>query len=516
MKICTPQQMQEIDRKAIQEMNIPGLTLMENAGRLTYEMIERHFGSVQSKKVVVVCGKGNNGGDGFVVARYLKENGAIVKTFLLCPKHEVKGDAATNLDKADKLGISITEIIEPSQFALENDTWLIVDAIFGTGFQGNIKPPYDEIINIINESTIPVAAVDCPSGLDGTTGKISDPIIIADLTVTFGLPKIGQAIYPGKAFCGILEVVDISFPSGLDSAIKTHLITSCDAAELLPIRHPDSHKGSFGKLFVLAGSIGYTGAAALTSLSGLRSGTGLVILGIPSSLNAIMEIKVTEVITRPLPDVKKGGHFALRGMGEIRQQIDWADAIAIGPGIGTHHETAELVTRLIQQIEKPLVLDADGLNIIAKNKDALKQHKCPLIISPHPGELSRLTGLPIEQIESNRFDLARQFASEYNLVLILKGAPSLVALPSGELYINYSGNDGMATAGSGDVLTGLIGGFLAQGVSAEQSAILATHTHGLAGDIAADSIGHRGMIASDILDCLPQALVELEEQAQEP
>jgi hydroxyethylthiazole kinase-like uncharacterized protein yjeF len=516
MKICTPNQMQEIDRKAITGMSIPGLALMENAGRLTYEMIVVHFGSVHAKKIAVVCGKGNNGGDGFVVARYLQENRAAVEIFLLCRKDEIKGDAAANLARAEKLGIAINEITEPSQFNLDDETYLIVDAIFGTGFQGEIKPPYDAIINRINESDIFVASVDCPSGLDGATGKISDPTVIADLTVTFGLPKIGQVLYPGKAFCGILEVVDIGFPPGLDNDINTHLLSSLEATTLLPARPPDGHKGDFGKLFVLAGSIGYTGAAALTSLAALRGGTGLVILGIPATLNAIMETKLTEVITKPLPDVKKGGHFALRGMGEIRQQIDWADAIAIGPGIGTHHETAELVTRLVKQIEKPLVLDADGLNIIAKDKDALKQHKCPLVISPHAGEFSRLTGLPIDQIEANRFEIAREFAHANNLVLILKGAPTLVALPSGELHINYSGNDGMATAGSGDVLTGLIGGFLAQGLSIEHSALLATYAHGLAGDIAADAFGKRGMIAGDILDCVPQALMELEESIEKP
>lgn len=515
MKICTPSQMQEIDRKAIQGLGIPGLTLMENAGRGTYEMIVRYFGEVEGKSVIVFCGKGNNGGDGFVIARYLKQNGADVKAILLGNKSDVKGDAEANLVKVEKLGISIRQLSDAGPIEIPANTWLIVDAIFGTGFSGDIQEPVTAIIEKINASNKIVVAVDCPSGLDGASGRVSNPTVKANLTVTFGLPKIGQALYPGKEYCGNLEIIDIGFPAGLDKDIDTYLITEKLAASLLPIRNPESHKGDFGKLFILAGSVGYTGAATLTSLAALRCGTGLVILGIPESLNAIMETKVTEVITKPLPDVRKGGHLATRGMGEIRQQINWADALAIGPGIGAHHETIELVNRLIRQIEKPAVIDADGLNIIAKDIYALKEHKGPLVISPHYGEFSRLTKLSIEEITGNRFELAKSFAKEYRLTLILKGAPSIVATESGEIYINHSGNDGMATAGSGDVLTGLIAGFMAQDVDSKKAAVLATFAHGLAGDLAAGELGHRGMIAGDILRMVPEALLEIEEATED-
>ncbi len=502
--------MREIDRRAIEEKGIPGQTLMENAGRAVFEAILRRFGNVQSKTVAVICGKGNNGGDGFVVARYLKESGAHVEIDLLCRADEVKGDAAENMMKAGKCRIAIKEITDASQYEIRTDTWLIVDAIFGTGFQGEIKPPYNQIIAKINSSDIPVVAVDCPSGLNGATGELSEPTVRAALTVTFGFPKIGQVLFPGKSVCGILEVADIGFPPGIAEDIKTHLVRRLEAARLLPERRPDAHKGNYGKLFVLAGSTGYTGAAILTASTALRCGTGLVFLGIPESLNPIIEIKSTEVISKPLPDVKKGGHFALRGMGEIRRNIAAADAVAIGPGIGTHHETAELIGRLVREIEKPAVLDADALNIIARNTQILKEHRGPLVISPHAGEFSRLTGKSIAQINENRFEMAAEFAAEYNLVLVLKGAPTLTALPSGDIHINYSGNDGMATAGSGDVLTGLIGGFLAQGMPADGAAILANYVHGLAGDIAVADIGGRGLIAGDIMSMVPQALVELE------
>jgi len=503
--------MQQIDRQAIDGLGIPGLELMENAGRATYDMIVEYYGSVANNRVAVVAGKGNNGGDGCVVARYLKENGAHVEIYLLAKKKDVAGDAAVNLKRAIELGMPVREIEQAADLRIPDDTWLIVDAIFGTGFSGEMHPSYDTIINKINETGIPVVAIDAPSGLNGATGGIATPTIKADLTVTFGLPKIGQVLYPGKGYCGFLEVVDIGFPEGLDKDIKTHLITADDARALLPPRKPDAHKGDYGKLFVLAGSTGLTGAATMASLTALKAGAGLVVLGCPASLNPTLEIKLTEVMTKPLPDVKKRGCFALRGMGEIRQQIAWADAVAIGPGIGTHHETAELVQRLARQVEKPLVIDADGLNNLARDIESLKLHKGPLVISPHPGEFSRLCGKSIDEIAKNRMALAGQFAAEFNLTIILKGAPSIIAEPGGNIYINYSGNEGMATAGSGDVLTGLIGGFLAQGQPATQAAVLATFVHGLAGDIAAEAIGERGMIAGDIMNFVPKALMELEE-----
>jgi hydroxyethylthiazole kinase-like uncharacterized protein yjeF len=510
MKICTPPQMREIDRKAIDGLGIPGLDLMENAGRLTYEMLLDYYGPAANNRVTVVAGKGNNGGDGFVVARYLKQDGAHVEIFLLGNKDELKGDAAANLKKAETLEIPIHEITGPENFYIPDDSWLIIDAIFGTGFSGVLRPPYDIIINKINQSGIPVVAVDAPSGLNCETGKVTEPCVKADLTVTFGLPKIGQVLYPGKSYCGFLEVVDIGFPAGLDDDIHTYLVDDVKAAKLLPPRKADAHKGDYGKLFVLAGSTGLTGAAAMTSLAALRCGTGLVVLGCPASLNPIMEIKLTEVMTKPLPDVKKKGCLALRGMGEIRKMIDWADAVAIGPGIGTHHETAELVQRLVKQIEKPMIIDADGLNNLSKDTNCLKEHKRPVVISPHPGEFARLTGLSIDEINEKRIELASYHARECAVTIILKGAPTIIARRSGNVYINYSGNEGMATAGSGDVLTGLVGGFIAQGMCASDAAVLATYVHGAAGDIATDAYGSRGMIAGDILQFVPEALLDLE------
>ncbi len=512
MKLCTPGQMQNIDRRAIEGMKIPGLELMETAGSRVADAIIEQYGDVSGQVITIVCGKGNNGGDGFVAARYLHEKGARIETFLIGRGDTVEGDARANLERAEKVGLYIKEIDSPDELTIDENSTIIIDALFGTGFSGDIKAPYDEIIRRINDHPASVMAVDAPSGLDGATGAAAEPCVRADMTVTFGLPKFGQAVYPGKEYCGLLLVADIGFPDeAIDQEdIDRHLLMEDEAAAMLPRRAPDSHKGDFGKLFVLAGSEGYTGAAAMTAEAGLRSGTGLVILGCPSGLNDILEQMLMEVITKPLPQVKKRRCLALRGLGEVREMVRWGDAVAVGPGIGTYHETRDLIFRLISKLDKPAVFDADALNILAKNMDYLKGHSAPLVISPHPGEMSRLTGKTIEQIEKNRIDIALEFADEFNLVCILKGAPSVIAAPSGQAWINPTGNEGMATAGSGDVLTGLIGGFLAQGLMDIDAAVLGCYVHGKAGDLAMENFGSRGMIAGDILQMVPEALARLE------
>jgi NAD(P)H-hydrate epimerase len=503
--------MQAIDRRAIEGLKIPGLTLMENAGTRVADTIGERF-ELEGKAVAVVCGKGNNGGDGFVVARLLHKRGVRVVVFLIGEKSTVRGDALTNLERAQQAGLTIQEIADPAAFAIPSNCELIVDAIFGTGFSGPVNSPYAEIIRAINAHHAPAVAIDAPSGLDGATGQVADPCVRAEITVTFGLPKYGQVVYPGKAYVGELLVADIGFPEKAisEERINLNYLTPKEATAMLPFRAPEANKGDFGKLFVMAGSEGYTGAAALTAESGLRCGTGLVILGCPKSMNDIFEMKMTEVITRPLPEVRNKRCFALRGLGEAREMIKWADAVAVGPGIGTYHETRELVFRLLERLDKPAVFDADALNNLAKDVDKIKGHSAPLVISPHPGEMSRLTGRTIEQIQKNRIGVALEFAQEFNLVCILKGAPSVIAAPDGQAWVNPTGNEGMATGGSGDVLTGIVGGFLAQGMLDIDAAVLGCCVHGKAGDIARDEFGARGMIAGDIMAMLPETLREME------
>ena len=522
MRLVTSAQMKNIDSRSIGEFNTPGLELMEKAGIGTAEVCRQLLGEPKGKRLFIFCGTGNNGGDGFVVGRYLSRWKFRVQLFLLGRRDEVKGDAHTNLNKALKLKLPIKQVAKPEDLPDLSTCHLIVDAIFGTGFKGQVEGIEKEAIEKINNSKIPVVSVDIPSGLNADTGKVNPVCVRAAATVAMGLPKIGQFFFPGKEFCGKVTVVDIGLSSRAiaEEKIALNLIAEKEVKGLLPNRPGNIHKGDCGKIFMLAGSTGLTGAACLASLSALKTGAGLVILGVPETLNAIFESKLTEVITRPLPDLGKRGALALRGLGEIKPYFEWGDCFAVGPGIGRHYQTVELLKRLITtRFNKPVVLDADGINAFAKQPELLKDLPYPMIMTPHIGELSRLLNLPIQEIEKDRVEIARQTAKDFNLVLVLKGAPTLVAEPLGGVYVNPTGNEGMATAGSGDVLTGIIVGLLAQKLGLEkecsisesvlESALAGVYLHGLAGDLAKASKTSYSLIAGDILDKIPDALREL-------
>jgi len=525
MKLVTGQEMKEIDRIAIEKYKIPSLQLMEKAGFGTAQVAGKMLGEVRGKTVFIFCGKGNNGGDGFVAGMYLAKQKAKGKFFLLGKKTELKGDAQVNLKKALKIKLLLAEIADLKKIPEKLECDLIIDAIFGTGFKGEVAGLEKEVIKKINESKIPVLAVDIPSGIDADSGKWLDSArhksicVQASETVTMGLPKIAQVFYPGKEFCGELTVVDIGIPEEVIQSVKSDLnfITKDEVKKFLPQRPGDVHKGDCGKIFILAGSTGLTGAACLASLSVLRIGAGLVTLGVPETLNPIFEIKLTEVITKPLPDVGKKGALALRGLGGMAQLLENSDCHAIGPGLGRHFETLELVRRLVtSRINKPLVLDADGLNAFAKDSTPLKNLPYPVILTPHIGELSRLINLPIKEIARDRVYTARKVAQEYNLILVLKGAPTLVAEPSGQVYVNSTGNPGMATAGSGDILTGMIVGLLGQKLKLDkekpslqialESALCGVYLHGLCGDLAKKGKTEYGLIAGDILEKIPEGI----------
>jgi ADP-dependent NAD(P)H-hydrate dehydratase / NAD(P)H-hydrate epimerase len=511
MKLVTASQMREIDKEAIEGTGISGLELMEKAGKSTAEVAKEMLINPKGKKVVIFCGRGNNGGDGFVIGRYLSKWGAKINVYLLSKISEVKGDAKVNLNKAKKLKLLIKEITRKEHLPKRIEADLIIDAIFGTGFEGEISGLVGDAVNLMNSSDIPVHSVDIPSGINATTGEVSKICIQAEKTVTMGLPKIGQFVFPGKKYCGEVRIADIGIPDSVvkNKKIDLNLITAKEIKNLLPKRKPDAYKGDCGRVVLIAGSTGMTGAACLAAESSLRAGAGMAILGIPESLNSIFEIKLTEVMTKPLPDVRKRGVLALRGLGEIKQLLKWGNCVALGPGLGQHFETVELVKRLIQQIELPTVIDADGLNSIAKDISVLKSCKAPFILTPHIGELSRLNKVPIEEIVKDRIKYAKEFAREYNCVLVFKGPPTIIAESKGQVYVNPTGNAGMATAGSGDVLTGIIVGFLAQGLSTLDSAICGVYIHGLAGDLACREKGQMGMIASDIMNKVPEAILRI-------
>lgn len=511
LPVVTADEMRAIDRITIDKF-VPGIELMENAGRGVKDAIAARWEPGKGVDAVIVCGKGNNGGDGFVVARLLKKDGYRVKTFLLGKAKDLKGDALTNYRRCKKLKMSVREIAARDLGDLEKalaGARIVVDAVFGTGFSGEPKGVAAGAIEAMNEVDAPVVAVDIPSGVDSTTGEALNAVA-ADLTVTMALPKRGHVLHPGRALTGELNVVDIGIPVDVVASKDpgVYFMQPEDISGALPVRPPDAHKWSCGYVAAVCGSTGFTGAAALTSASALRAGAGLVTLAIPRSLNTIMEVMLTEVMTLPVPETRDGS-FSLKAATKIKKLIEKADAVAIGPGLSLNAETQQVVRRLVPRMGKPTVLDADGINAFAGKPKKLKNLDFPLVITPHGGELSRLTGIDKNTIATERIDAARYVATELGLVIVLKGAPTVVAEPLGSVFVNPTGNEGLATAGSGDVLTGVIAGFLAQGLDAIPAACCGAYVHGLAADMLRENIGPYGFLAGDVKDMIPMAIASL-------
>lgn len=513
MKLVTADLMRRIDRETIDNVGIPGPDLMENAGRgIAYAILSDIVQSIENLKFTVFCGKGNNGGDGFVIARYLQQAKLDVTVYFVGPPGKLSPDARLNYDRAKKLKLKMTEIKTSNDLPAQLDSDYIIDGIFGTGFEGEPKGIPAEIIGYINRQEQPVIAVDMPSGLNADTGEHQGTVVVADYTYTLALPKYGLYVSPGRELAGLVRVVPIGVPEEVVEKfeIPDELITHEYVSDAMPYRKPDGHKGDFGKVFIVAGSLGLTGAASLTALSALRAGCGLAKVGSPRTVLPIIAATVTEATGLPLPDVAKKGALALRGLGQIRQAIKEHDAAVIGPGLGQHHETLELVRRLVTSVEKPAIVDADGLNALAGHIELLGDIKAPMVLTPHPGEFHRLTGISVPDNIHERIKVARDFAAHYKVVLVLKGSPTIVADEDGGCYVNQTGNCGMASGGSGDVLSGLIGSFMAQGMEPLDAALCAVYIHGFAGDMAACELGERSMIAGDIVEFLPEVFEFLE------
>ncbi|MBI4531573.1 MAG: NAD(P)H-hydrate dehydratase [Candidatus Latescibacteria bacterium] len=515
LKVVTGTQMAAIDRETI-EGGILGEVLMERAGKGVAEAVLNDvLKGRKDVRVVVLCGKGNNGGDGFVVARILSQKGVDVRVFLLGARSTIRGDAALNLRKAEEVGLSIIEVEDDAGIDVirqeVSGTGCLVDALFGTGIKGGLTGLPAEIIEVVNAAEKPIVAVDLPSGIDADTGRADGAAIRANLTVTFGLTKVGHWFYPGRAKRGELRVIDTGFPP---EVVEKHLsemfVTTGEAVrEWLPVRPPDTHKGECGRVVVIAGSIGLTGAATLTAGAAARIGAGLVTLGTPESLNDILEVKLTEVMTRPLPEVRKRRCLSLRAVGEIRRLLQKTDCLAVGPGLATYRETTELVRRIVGEVTVPTVIDADGLNALGEQPELLKHVDVPVVLTPHAGEFSRLTGLSVETILSDPIDTAGDFAKEFGVSVVLKGAPTVIADPSGKRFINPTGNAGMATGGMGDVLTGVIAGLIGQGMAPLEASVAGVYLHGLAGDLAINRIGGLGLLAGELIGELPGAIREI-------
>jgi len=520
MKVVTPTQMREIDRRCIEDLGIPGRDLMERAGAAVAAEVESIILPDRSDPLVVLlAGKGNNGGDALVTSRLLARKKINTLTFLLAQAPALQGDAALNLDRLIQSQAPLKELIYESELSGLRESLaranIIVDGIFGTGFKGPAQGIAAEVIKLVNQTVsarpgIRVIAIDIPSGLDGETGKVDGAAIRADRTVTMGLPKTGMVRGDGLNCCGRVIAADIGVPSAVIDEVSAdlELVTGAELSGLIPPRLQNSHKGSYGHLLILAGSPGMTGAAALSSMAALRAGAGLVTLGIPESLNPILEEKCTEVMTIPLPETSAGtlSPDALPPIFDFCRKID---VVAIGPGLSRNSETGELVKDLIRLCPVPLIIDADGLNLIADDLAVLKAAPSELILTPHPGEICRLTGLTKEELFADREGTARRFARENNLILVLKGAGTLIASPEGPLRINLNGNPGMATGGTGDILTGLIAGFMAQGMKGSAAACLGVYIHGAAGDQASKKVGQISLIASDLIQEIPSVLNKL-------
>ena len=509
MKLVTAGEMRELDRRAIKEVGIPSLVLMENAGRTTYQVLRREFPYLDGE-VAVLAGRGNNGGDGFVVARYLAQAGIPVVVFLLGQQDQVKGDARVNLDILAHHGLEVVEVTEESHLnpmvhrLARAD--LIVDALLGTGLDKPVQGLLAALIDRVNHLRPPVLAVDIPTGLSADTGEVLGAALQAEVTVTYGWPKIGQVMTPGRDYVGRLWQVDISIPPDLAREVPLELAEARELRQLVPARPCGSHKGTFGHLLVLAGSEGKTGAATLASLGALRAGAGLVTLGIAQSLNDILEVKLTEAMTLPLPQAEGARALGIKALEPILAFAKGCTALALGPGLGTHPETQELVRRLVRQLDRPMVVDADGVNAIAADPACLKGLTGLRILTPHPGEMARLLGSSTPEVQARRLQVARETAAQYGAYVVLKGAQTVVAAPDGRLSLNPTGNPALASGGTGDVLTGLIGGFLAQRLSHWDAARLGVYLHGLAADQFAAQHGPRSLVAGDLLDLFPEIL----------
>ncbi|MEX5213808.1 MAG: NAD(P)H-hydrate dehydratase [Nitrospiraceae bacterium] len=514
MKIVTAAQMQTLDRRTIREGGIPSLVLMERAGTAVVGAMASRYGDLTGKRVTIVCGKGHNGGDGFVVARLLSKRRAQVRVLLFHPITDLVSDSKTMYRRLLRTAGGRTTVAGASPKQLAGSlAWsdLVVDALLGTGLSSPVTGTYGTVIDLLNQAGRPIVAVDLPSGLQTDTGHVLGHTVRADLTVTFGLPKLGLYLNEGIDHAGEVRIADIGIPGDYVDAVPAplSLLTAETVARLLPIRRPSSHKGTFGHAGIIAGSPGKTGAAALAAKAALRTGAGLVTVATPRGVNDVLESKLLEVMTYPVPDTADRT-FSVNALDLISGFVAARTAVAIGPGLSTHPETVELIHRLLGLIEKPCVLDADALNAVADRPESLLRCRAPLILTPHPGEMARLVKVDNAQaVNRDRISVASSFAAAHGSLVVLKGARTLLADEGGRLAICPTGNPGLATAGTGDVLTGMIVSLVAQGLSPWDAACSASYLHGLAGDLAAQVHGQAGMIAGDVIDQIPYAIGQL-------
>jgi NAD(P)H-hydrate epimerase len=510
MLVVTAEQMRELDRLTIERFNVPSLTLMERAGAAVVEAIVKRYRRAAKRGVLIVAGKGNNGGDGLVVARLLKKKRIACEVALLARPEELSADARQNLRALIKLKGRVTEVGAGRLDLLDarlSRNGLLVDAILGTGVKNEVRGLLADAITSMNASGLPIVAIDLPSGLDSDRGVPLGATIQATMTVALGHAKLGEVIHPGMVHAGELVVADIGIDRrALDQvAPQSELLEPDMVRQLVPRRRADTHKGSYGHLLVVAGSRGKTGAAVLACRAAMRCGSGLVTLAAPRSLNNILATSLVEVMTEFLGGEEQGGL-------EAPSDAEWAlllerkNALLFGPGIGVSDATQNTLRWLVRNLDMPWVIDADGLNNLALEPNRLRHAKTAPILTPHPGEMARLIGRDIQTVQADRIGIARSFAVEHRCHLVLKGARTVIASPEGKVFINPTGNPGMASAGMGDVLAGMLAALLGQGLPAGDAMKLGVYLHGFVGDRVAGANGEIGLIASDIIDNLPAGM----------
>ncbi len=514
--VVTAEQMRWCDERTI-AMGVPGLLLMENAGRSVVDLLHEQFGPMQGAHVVVICGKGNNGGDGFVIARHLCVSGVHVSVLMTAAPQEYRGDAKTNLSILREFardGRNRLQIRRASPSALRSlaEPDLVIDALFGTGFAGVPRRPQRFLIDWMNQQTAAVVAVDVPSGADATTGRCVGASVDASMTVTFGLLKSGLLLNEAREASGRVYVADIGIPPSVvdQGKFRTWLSEQEDVRPLLPRRPFNANKYTTGKVLIIAGSRGFTGAASLAATAALRSGAGAVMLLTPESVYPVLARKLNEAIVRPLPCADDGA-VNTQALDVIRTHLDWADVVLLGPGLSLQGNVTAVVSAILGEYHGNLVLDADALSVVASaGASLLKRSKAKISLTPHSGEFARLTGMGPRDIETDRVESVRAYARATRSAVILKGVPTATASSDGTVILNSTGNPGMATVGSGDVLAGIVAGLWAQGMEQHAAAWCAAFVHGLSGDIAAERMGERSLVAGDLIEYLPKAFARIE------
>jgi len=512
MKVSTVEEMRLLDKTAIEKFSIKDELLMENAGAAAFNVLAENF-EITGTSFAIVCGGGNNGGDGLVVARKIFSMGGLPHVILLSTPEKFKGAARTNHEIAVKIGfpmehIEKTEVLADILFASD----VIIDAIFGTGLEREVKGVYKEAIECINNSNIPVVSIDIPSGVNGNNGQVMGVSVEADFTVSFGLPKLGNLLYPGHGLGGELSVTHISFPPELtaNNAIKTEI----NEPSPLALRKEDGHKTSFGDVLFIAGAAGYLGAPYFSAMSFLKAGGGYSRLASPSSVVNILGSGGSEIVFIPQQETAKGS-IAKNNIKELIEISRKVDFVVIGPGLSLEKETQELVQELVMNIDKPLLIDGDGITAISQHSEICKKRNSPTVLTPHPGEMAKITKKSITEIKNSPVDILKAGTNKWNSVMLLKGAHTLIGLPDGRVFLNLSGNSGMASAGSGDVLTGIIAAMYGLGMDVTEAVKAGVFIHGFAGDLASVDIGEDGITAEDIMGFLPDAVFLYRDEYEE-